>query len=141
MEAELGIGEAARSLGLTVDTLRYYERAGLLDGVPRTEGNQRRYGAQSLDVLRFVTKLRASGMPIRIIKRYVALLPQGAESADARRQILEEHRAAVQARMDELAGHLEILDLKITLYTHGVHPKSDHPCARALEEKLNGSKK
>lgn len=139
MEAEretVGIGEAARMLGLSIDTLRYYERAGLLDSVLRTEGNQRRYDETALMAVNFLTKMRASGMSIRDIRRYVALARSGGDTLDVRRQILEEHRASICQKMAELQGYLEIVDLKIDLYHHRADPNGNHPCAVKLAERL-----
>jgi DNA-binding transcriptional MerR regulator len=132
----VGIGEAARALGLSVDTLRYYERAGLLDGVLRTEGNQRRYDDEALTAVNFITKMRASGMSIRNIRRYVELVRSDGDTLDVRRGILEEHRAAICRQMAELQGYLEIVDLKIDLYHRRVDMRGDDPCAVKLAQRL-----
>ena len=136
VKESVSIGEAARLLGLSIDTLRYYERAGLLDGIVRTEGNQRRYSEDALTLVNFITKMRASGMPIRTIRRYAALLRANEDTLDARRQILEEHRAAVVRQIAEYQGYLEIVDLKIDMYHRRVDPRGDDPCAVALAARL-----
>jgi DNA-binding transcriptional MerR regulator len=137
----IGIGEAARELGLSVDTLRYYERAGLLDGIVRTEGNQRRYDRDALTTVQFVTKLRASGMPIRTIRRYMTWLREGEDTIEARQRILEEHRASMVRQMEELQAYLEIVDLKIEMYARRIDPRSDHPHVLALNQRLAASRR
>lgn len=132
----VGIGEAARMIGLSVDTLRYYERAGLLDSVLRTEGNQRRYGEAALTTVNFITKMRASGMSIRNIRRYMALVREEGDTLDARRKILEDHRAVIVRQLAELQGNLEIVDLKIDIYHRRVDFNGDDPCAVQLARRL-----
>ena len=135
----VGIGEAARVVGLSVDTLRYYERAGLLDGILRTEGNQRRYGEEALAAVRFITKMRLTGMPIRTIRRYMSLRREGVSTAEARLGIMAEHRESVLRQIEELQGNLEIIELKIDMYQRGVDPRGDDPCARALARRLSAT--
>ena len=132
----VGIGEAARALEISIDTLRYYERAGLLDGILRTEGNQRRYDENALAAVNFITKMRASGMSIRNIRRYVALAREEGNTLDARRKILEDHREIICRQIAELQANLEIVDLKIDLYHRRVDFNGDDPCAVKLARRL-----
>src|SRR5215216_2749314 len=77
-QAGLSIAEAARRTGVSVHTLRYYERAGLvITTVDRTSGGRRRYSQLDLDWIKMCTKLRATGMPIRSIRRYAELVCAG----------------------------------------------------------------
>lgn len=132
----LGIGDAARVLGTSIDTLRYYERAGLLDGILRTEGNQRRYDEAALTTVNFITKMRASGMPIRDIRRYMTLVREEGDTLDARRKILEDHREVIVRQIAGLQANLEIVDLKIDLYHRRVDFNGDDPCAVQLARRL-----
>jgi DNA-binding transcriptional MerR regulator len=131
------IAEVAERTGLTTHTLRYYERTGLLGGVPRAQSGHRRYGEPELRLLRFITKLRQTGMPIRRIREYVRLIGRGDASAPQRRAILEEHRRDVAARLEDLRGALDAIDAKIRLYAtleeklRGVSPTERTPDARA----------
>ncbi len=116
MEGTLTISEAARESGLSAYTLRYWERAGLLEPVSRNGSGHRRYAEEDLERIRFLTKLRATGMPIRQVRRYAELLNGGDETNEERLALLEAHREAVQARLEETAGHLDLIDWKIDLY-------------------------
>jgi DNA-binding transcriptional MerR regulator len=108
----LTIAEATEVSGLTAHTLRYYERAGLLE--PRRASNgHRRFTDDDLQRVHFVQKLRATGMPIRDVRRYFAAEPE------QRLQILQEHRRRVVSDIEELTGALELIDYKIDLYRKG----------------------
>lgn len=77
MEVHLTIAEVARRTGLTADTLRYYERIGLIAAVPRAPGGQRRYASADLDWLAFLLRLRETGMPIQGMQAFARLRSQG----------------------------------------------------------------
>ena len=108
--------EAAARAGVSIDTLRYYERIGLLDEVERTTGNQRIYRDEHLDWLGVLTCLRRSGMPVREMRRYAALARDGDATEAERLRILEDHRAAVLASIAGLREALEVVDHKIDWY-------------------------
>ena len=116
MDATLTISDAAQKSGISAHTLRYWERAGLIRPVTRNGSGHRRYAEEDLDRIRFLTKLRATGMPIRQVRMYAELLNGGDDTNEERLALLEAHREAVQARLDETAGHLELIDWKIDLY-------------------------
>ena len=102
--------------GLSSDTLRYYERIGLLPRTARDGGGRRSYGADDLAWARFLGKLQAMDMPIRERLAYSRLRSEGDATLGARRAMLEAHRAALVARQDELHGLIAALDAKITHY-------------------------
>jgi len=110
------VGEAAEKVGLSAHTLRWYERIGLIDAVARDGGGRRRYTATDLDRLVFLTKLRATGMPVADMSRYVDLIRQGPDTAPDRLALLERHRARVLARIGDLKTDLDIIERKITHY-------------------------
>ena len=116
MPTALSISEAAERTGLSAHTLRYWERAGLLEPVSRNGSGHRRYAEEDLERIQFLTKLRATGMPIRQVRRYAELINGGDETSAERLALLEGHRKAVLARLEETAGHLELIDWKINLY-------------------------
>ena len=116
MSSPLSISEAAERTGLSAHTLRYWERAGLLEPVERNGSGHRRYAEDDLERIKFLTKLRATGMPIRQVRRYAELLSGGEDTNEERLALLEGHRKAVLAQLEETAGHLELIDWKINLY-------------------------
>jgi DNA-binding transcriptional MerR regulator len=116
MAVTLTISDAARASGVSAHTLRYYERAGLLDSVDRAASGHRRYAEEDLVRIQFLTKLRSTGMPIRQIRAYAELMRGGDETHEARLALLEEHREAVRARLAETERNLELIDRKIDFY-------------------------
>jgi DNA-binding transcriptional MerR regulator len=113
----LTIAEAARRTGVSVHTLRYYERADLvISPVDRTASGRRRYRELDLKWIVICTKLRATGMPIRGIRRYAELVAAGPGNEEERLALMEAHRADVQARLVEIQEALKIIDHKIDVY-------------------------
>lgn len=116
-EEGVPIAEAARRSGVSVYTLRYYERAGLMASAPeRTTGGSRRYRAEDLEWIRVCTRMRAIGMPVDLIRQYVRLLTDGAGNEAQRLELLESHRDQVATELAELTRHLELIDHKISFY-------------------------
>jgi DNA-binding transcriptional MerR regulator len=126
----LSISEASERTGLSTHTLRYWERAGLLEPVERNGSGHRRYADNDLLRITFLTRLRATGMPIREVRRYAELIKGGDATNEERLQLLEAHRRAVLAQLEETAGHLELIDLKINLYRERLGKKDGKAKAR-----------
>jgi DNA-binding transcriptional MerR regulator len=115
------IGRAAELTGLSPDTLRYYERDGLmLQPIGRSSTGHRRYTDSDLQWVRLVTRLRATGMPIRDVREYAALVRAGGGTERARLDLLLAHRSKVLAQLAEVQAHLQAIDDKIGLYTEAV---------------------
>lgn len=110
------IAEAAHRSGLSIDTLRYYERIQLIDPPARDSGGRRAYSDDDLAWLEFLTKLRTTGMPIRMMREYAKLRHQGMSTAGRRKQILVEQRTEVLSRIAELNSCLDVLNYKIANY-------------------------
>jgi DNA-binding transcriptional MerR regulator len=121
--------EAAEKCGLTQDTLRWYERIGLLDRIDRTPDGRRRFGDADLDWLMLLSRLRATGMPVRDMLRYAELVRSGAGEQE-RVDLLRRHRERVRQALLEQQECLDLLDAKIGNY-----------CRRLLaaDEKMGGS--
>ena len=116
-QAGLSIAEAARRTGVSVHTLRYYERAGLVvTTIDRTHGGRRRYHQLDLDWITVCTRLRATGMPIKAIRRYAQLVSAGHGNEQERLALMEAHRAAVIAKLAELQENLKLINHKIGVY-------------------------
>jgi len=114
--AGLTIAQTAARTGLTAHTLRYYERDGLMQHVDRSATGHRRYTEQDLDWITMITRLRRTGMPIRDIRRYAALVRAGEGTEPERMLLLQQHRDRVRAELDQTAAHLAMIDRKIDFY-------------------------
>jgi DNA-binding transcriptional MerR regulator len=115
--APLSISDAAEATGLSTHTLRYYERAGLLDSVDRDHAGHRRYDPSALEWIVFCTRLRATGMPIRRIREYAELVRAGEGNEHERLALLEAHRDEIRAQLIEVERNLALIDYKIDLYS------------------------
>lgn len=113
----LSISEAADVTGLTAHTLRYYERAGLmLDPVERAASTHRRYTERDIGWVELLTKLRATGMPIRMVREYADLVRAGDGNEAQRLALLEAHRDSVRVQLAEIQRNVEAIDHKIEIY-------------------------
>jgi len=109
------VGEAAEKCGLSQHTLRWYERIGLLPAIERGSDGRRRYRDSDLDWLSLLTKLRATGMPVRDMQRYAELVRSGAGHAE-RLDLLIKHREEVRRALAAQRETLKLLDAKIGSY-------------------------
>ncbi len=117
MEESQTIAEAAARSGVSVHTLRYYERAGLMvTTVERNHAGRRRYHEADLEWIETCTRLRATGMPIRTIRRYAELVAAGSGNEDERLALMESHRTLVKAKLEEIEENLKLIDYKISIY-------------------------
>ena len=107
------ITEASKKYDISVDTLRYYERIGLIPPVPRTSGGVRDYDEVSCGWIELMKCMRAAGVQIEALIRYVALFRQGEGTLEARRALLEEQREQLSARMADMQKSLDRLGEKI----------------------------
>jgi DNA-binding transcriptional MerR regulator len=134
--AGVTISEAARRTGVSVHTLRYYERAGLVvTAIDRTSSGRRRYHELDLDWITVCTKLRATGMPIKTVRRYAQLVSSGHGNEQERLALLQAHRAEVVATLAQVQENLALIDHKIDVYRGRLaagevdHPWAPHPTA------------
>jgi DNA-binding transcriptional MerR regulator len=113
----LTIADAAAATGLTVHTLRYYERDGLLlDPVDRAPSGHRRYSAADLSWIVMLTRLRATGMGIAEVREYAALCRAGEGNEEVRLTLLRAHRDRVLAELEATRENLRAIDAKIGIY-------------------------
>lgn len=118
MEPELTIQQVAEATGLSVHTLRYYERCNLIASIDRAANGHRRYSANDIRWIEFLNKLRLTGMPIRQMQQYAALVrSRPNDGFHERRQMLEAHREAVREQIQQLQNNLAVIDWKIQHYT------------------------
>lgn len=102
--------------GLSAYTLRYYEKIGLLKNVQRTPSGRRVYTTKEVEWVRFIVRLKETGMPLSDILRYAELRACGTVSHFERQHLLEEHRKQLKAHLDVQLNHLKALDIKIEWY-------------------------
>lgn len=111
------IGEVCERTGLSVHTLRFYEREGILaDPVERTATGRRVYTERDIEWIRNCTRFRASGMPVATIRRFAELVRGGPGNEVQRLELLREHQQVVAARIAELTGCLELITSKVGVY-------------------------
>ena len=115
-DATFTIAEAGAATGTSTDTLRYYEKVGIMPHIGRTTAGHRAYSADDLGWITFIRRLRATGMPMQRIADYTAMVRQGEGTIADRRSIIEDHRSTVAAAIDELTTVLAVLDRKIQHY-------------------------
>jgi len=119
------ISEIAKKYDLTPDTLRYYERIGLIPPVPRSASGLRDYDEESCNWVEFIKCMRSAGLPIEVLIDYVQLFRKGDSTIPARKEILIEQREILRAKIDELQKTLARLDYKIELYESGKMKKCE----------------
>jgi DNA-binding transcriptional MerR regulator len=102
--------------GLTPDTLRWYEREGMIPSVPRGGDRRRRYDEQSVQRIELLVRLRATGMPTSEMREFAQLLSGGIETHTRRLEILLAHRQRIVARQLRLVECLDAVDTKISYY-------------------------
>jgi len=117
------IAEVSEQYGISPDTLRYYERIGLIPPVHRNDGGIRDYDELDLRRVEFIKCMRSAGLPVEVLIEYVALVQQGDKTIGARKGILSEQRELLIARMQEIQRTLDILNHKIEVYENAVLQK------------------
>jgi len=116
MSTALSIDQVARRTGLSAHTLRYYERIGLIAGIPRASGGQRRYAQTDMAWIEFLLRLRATRMPIGKMQIFARLREAGEQTVPERRRLLEAHLADVQAEIALMQQSAAALADKIEHY-------------------------
>lgn len=110
------ISEVSKKYNLTQDTIRYYEKIGLLPRIPRSKNGIRDFDEESCNWIEFIKCMRDAGMEIEILIRYVTLFRQGKNTVKERRQLLEEQKNKLLLKQKNISETLERLNYKIKLY-------------------------
>ncbi|WSQ10201.1 MerR family transcriptional regulator [Streptomyces sp. NBC_01231] len=114
---DLSIGDVANATGLSVHALRFFEREGLfLRPIPRSGGGQRVYEQADVDWLLLCNRLRASGMPIALLKEFARLVRSGPGNEAERLALLRDHEKAVRAKISDLNADLKVIHSKVVAY-------------------------
>lgn len=110
------ISEVSKKYGLSADTLRYYEKEGLIPPVHRTEAGLRDYQPEDCDWVEFIKCMRGAGLSIDTLQKYVALFQKGDKTLVARKQLLLDERDRLQAQLKTMQATLKRLNYKIDVY-------------------------
>ncbi|MEE2943912.1 MAG: MerR family transcriptional regulator [Pseudomonadota bacterium] len=110
------ISEAAAKTDLSADTIRFYERAGLLPDIARSSDGHRAFSGQDLRWLRLFERLRSTQMPLTDMKRYVDMAQMGEGTLTERREMLEKHALALDMQQAKIDACRALLDEKIETY-------------------------
>lgn len=116
------IAEVSKKYDISADTLRYYERIGLIPPVPRNKSGIRDYDGDSCRWIELMKCMRKAGVQIEALIEYVALFQQGDDTAEARKAILVEQRERLIERMADMQASLERLNQKIERYEQVIIP-------------------
>ena len=116
MDKVYTIGDAAAELGMPASTIRFYEKNGLIPNQQRSSDGRRLFDEDDLEWMRFVERLKVSGMPIKEIREYIELYIAGDSTIEERRRIVYERRAAIDSQIEELMLARDFIDYKCWYY-------------------------
>ena len=114
------IAEVSEQYDISADTLRYYERVGLIPPVNRNGSGIRDYNELDLRRVEFIKCMRSAGLPVEVLTEYMALVQLGDETIEARKEILIEQRNVLAAKMNEMQKTLDLLNYKIEVYENAL---------------------
>jgi DNA-binding transcriptional MerR regulator len=117
------IAAVSEQYGISADTLRYYERVGLIPPVHRNEGGIRDYNELDLRRVDFIKCMRGAGLPVEVLIEYIGLVQQGDKTIEARKEILIEQRDLLAARMADMQKTLDLLNHKVEVYENAILKK------------------
>ena len=117
------ISEVSKKYNLTQDTIRYYERIGLIPRVPRTKSGIRDFDDESCRWIEFIKCMRSSGMAIDVLIEYVKLYKEGSNTLEQRKNLLIEQRKKLLKKQEEIKSTIERLEYKIKIYDEIVEGK------------------
>ena len=118
------ISEVSKRCNVSADTLRYYEKEGLISFVNRTPGGVRNYTEKDCTQIEFIKCMRSAGLSIEVLRKYFELFKRGKCTLKARRDLLANERENLQVRFKELQDTIKRLDYKISVYDKALKSKS-----------------
>ena len=130
------IAEVSEKYNISADTLRYYERVGLLPPVNRTDSGIRDFDEGDIQRVEFIKCMRSAGLPIEVLTEYIQLVQMGDSTIEQRKQILEDERQKLLGRMAEMQKTLERLNYKISIYETEMLQKEQQISETEVEEML-----
>ncbi len=117
------IGEVSKKYDISTDTLRYYEKVGLIPPVNRNQSGIRDYSEADLKRVDFIKCMRGAGLSIEALTQYMNLVMQGDKTIEVRKEILINQRDLLAARIQEMQKTLDLLDYKIDVYEEALLKK------------------
>ena len=114
------IKEVCEKYGITADTLRYYERVGVIPIVSRTKGGKRDYSEQDIAWVENAICMRNAGLPVEMLIEYVRLFQEGDGTFQARRDLLAEAREEILGQLNKYQATLDKLNYKISRYDEAI---------------------
>ncbi|MCD8844731.1 MerR family transcriptional regulator [Staphylococcus gallinarum] len=110
------ISEVSKSMNISVDTLRYYEKIGIIPKIRRNANGIRNYSQDDLNWVKLAKCMRQSGLSIDALSKYIELYHQGEKTKDTRRDILYKEREILLENIEEMQETLTLLNTKIAMY-------------------------
>lgn len=110
------IAEVSKRYNITPDTIRYYEKIGLIPHVPRNKSGIRDFDENSCNWIEFIKCMRSAGLSIEVLTQYISLFKQGNKTAKARKELLVEQRKKLLEKQEDINRTIKRLDYKIELY-------------------------
>lgn len=129
------IGQVSEMFGLPVSTLRYYDKEGLFPGMERRNGI-RRFGETEVEALRVIECLKASGLEIKDIKRFIQWCAEGPSTYPQRKELFERRRAVVLEEMERLRRTLAMLDFKCWYYDTAIEDGGEERLSAMMPDRL-----
>lgn len=123
------ISDVAKRYDISVYTIRFYDKEGLLPFVTRNSNGNRQFSDSDLDMIKLICCLKNTGMPVKEIKQYVDLYMEGDETAPIRKQMMIGHRQAILKQINDLKQQLNTIELKIDFYESSQN--TAHSCCNA----------
>ena len=117
------IAQVSKKYDISADTLRYYERIGLIQNVNRSASGIRDYTEEDCRWVEFIKCMRSAGLPIEVLIEYVSLFQQGDSTIEARKELLMEQRRQLLEKMNDMQKTLDRLNYKIEMYEKSIVPK------------------
>lgn len=110
------IAEVSKKYNITPDTIRYYEKIGLIPHVPRSKSGIRDFDENSCNWIEFIKCMRSAGLSIDVLTQYISLFKQGNKTAKARKELLVEQRNELLKKQEDINKTIKRLDYKIEIY-------------------------
>ncbi|MNI39767.1 HTH-type transcriptional regulator AdhR [compost metagenome] len=112
----ISIKEVTKMTGISASALRYYESEGLLPYVKRDENGKRLYDNEDIEWVHFITALRATGMPIVQIQKYVHLFKEGDGTISERKGMMIDHKKEIENKIKDLYHNMDKINYKLAFY-------------------------